>query len=591
MNKNSEVYENSTFFATVGSVDKHHMQDDYDAISKHQLLSWSDTAWKGDRLSASIVVLSKQEPVNNLNAIVSDFHSEDSKISASQIKINSLKETKAYIGRGGSYSSEDRKVLVPDIIYSELPINIEANRVQTLWVSIDIPKDANPGTYKGTVLLRASDAEEQFLFDFQFEVLDIMQPNADLLKKDTFGFELWQYPYTVARYYGINDNELFGEKHIAILEKQLRIYKEAGGNSISVTIVEDPWNSQTYDPYPSMIKWIKRKDGSFDFDYKHFDKYVGLALSLGIDKQIKSFSLVPWKNRIIYFDENRGKMVSVTPRSGGRKWKKLWSMFLDSYVKHLEEKGWFDITYISMDERPLRVMKPVIKLLKQHTNSKGKRLKISGAMNYNKIDNEIMNDIDDVSIALIDIDMKGDRLRDFAAARRERSLTTTMYTCVGHYPNSFSLSQPVESAWTIWYAQSQGVDGYLRWALDAWVENPLDDVSYKFWESGDPFLVYPDDRNADIPVSYSTPRFERLKEGLRDVQKIRYLMIQDEAIADKIDKLFLSLGRVEGKINLYGAMCSGGEKQDAFILSEVHRMRDGLNKITKEFILKNSSQS
>jgi hypothetical protein len=43
-----------------------------------------------------------------------------------------------------------------------------------------------------------------------------------------------------------------------------------------------------------MIDWLKRKDGSWKFDYNIFEQYVQLAMSAGIDKAITIYTPVPW---------------------------------------------------------------------------------------------------------------------------------------------------------------------------------------------------------------------------------------------------------------------------------------------------------
>mgnify|MGYP001271596685 CR=1 FL=1 len=62
-------------------------------------------------------------------------------------------------------------------------------------------------------------------------------------------------------------------------------------------------------------------------------------------------------------------------------------------------------------------------------------------------------------------------------------------------------------------ASSTPACGFLRWAYDSWGEDPLLDTSYVTWTAGDCFLGYPDGR--------SSIRFERLREGIQDYEKIR----------------------------------------------------------------------
>ena len=58
-------------------------------------------------------------------------------------------------------------------------------------------------------------------------------------------------------------------------------------------------------------------------------------------------------------------------------------------------------------------------------------------------------------------------------------------------------------------------DGFLRWAYNSWVQGPLTDSRFRTWPAGDTYIVYPEAR--------SSIRFERLKEGIRDAEKIRIL--------------------------------------------------------------------
>ena len=93
---------------------------------------------------------------------------------------------------------------------------------------------------------------------------------------------------------------------------------------------------------------------------------------------------------------------------------------------------------------------------------------------------------------------------------------TTYYTCcVEPYPNNFTFSPPAEGTWQAWYAANKGYNGYLRWAYNSWVINPMIDSRFRTWPAGDTYLVYPDAR--------SSIRFERIREGIQDFEKIRII--------------------------------------------------------------------
>jgi hypothetical protein len=72
-----------------------------------------------------------------------------------------------------------------------------------------------------------------------------------------------------------------------------------------------------------------------------------------------------------------------------------------------------------------------------------------------------------------------------------------------------------ESEWLGWWASKINVDGYLRWALNSWVKDPLHDSRFISWAAGDCYLLYPGGR--------TSARFERLIEGIQAYEKIRIL--------------------------------------------------------------------
>ena len=140
---------------------------------------------------------------------------------------------------------------------------------------------------------------------------------------------------------------------------------------------------------------------------------------------------------------------------------------MEDYVAHMEEKGWFDMTYMAMDERPLAEIEPVLDLVESVTNSKGESMKMSLAV-YDYDAESIFDRIDDLSLAY---QLGSSKVKEIAEHRQELGLLTTMYTCGAQ--NSALLNEPGEGAYSIYHAAKYGTDGFLRWALDAFNDDPL----------------------------------------------------------------------------------------------------------------------
>jgi hypothetical protein len=110
-------------------------------------------------------------------------------------------------------------------------------------------------------------------------------------------------------------------------------------------------------------------------------------------------------------------------------------------------------------------------------------------------------------------------------------------------PNTFVFSPPAEGRWLGWYAAAYGYDGFLRWAYDAWPADPVRDARHVLWPAGDTFLIY--------PGAVSSIRFEKLREGIVDYEKIRLIRQRAAPATDpETTRLLADLNRYLGAIAL-----------------------------------------
>ena len=71
-------------------------------------------------------------------------------------------------------------------------------------------------------------------------------------------------------------------------------------------------------------------------------------MSVGIDKQINCYSMVPWELSFQYYDQATNSLQFVKTAPGEAAYEEMWGAMLASFSKHLKEKGWFDICAIAM---------------------------------------------------------------------------------------------------------------------------------------------------------------------------------------------------------------------------------------------------
>lgn len=505
--------------AVAGDTNVHTKQEDYyatfDKLTGQESTELTATAWLKDTASAKLDLLTAGQALTNVKVTVGDMtnaHGDklDGTVTPYFIKTVLAHDTGKYI---------------PDVLYTSDAFDLPASSVASVWLQIETAENALPGIYTGSVTVTADGLETPEVLTLTVEVIGLQRPEGDI------PFEIWQYPYSSNRYYsGKTTEEYFGDgleglwnTHLdpayeAGLISQIELYKKAGGTSITVTITEDAWNSQTPDPYPSMVKWTQNKNGSFSFDYTDFDYFVELNQKCGLDGNIMAFSIADWANRVTYYSERQGKVVSENLTPGSERWTKVWTAFLTDFMAHTKEKGWFDRVYMAMDERGPDVVEAVLDLVESVKDENGICFKTSLAVFT--FDTEYLFDrVTDLSLAFA---MTPDRLDAITAQRERMGLTTTLYTCGAQ--NSALSNPPIESVYTLWYARQRGADGFLRWALDAFNADPLNSSDHRLFAAGDIYLIYPDIKDAETPTAHSSARFEKLSEGVRDIAKFNWLM-------------------------------------------------------------------
>lgn len=451
-----------------------------------------DYAYRGDLFSASFIIENLSSESLSVKIEPSSLRSFESYIPSDFISIRILEKARGHIGRGydRTLMPDFPKLELDDIIDYKSSAVIEGNSSLRFLYYVNFPKDAKPGLFKGKINIYYEKSHSEL--DFSIRLLDLCR------EESSFDINLWQYPFSSYRFYGLSEKELFDKRHLDILREHLFLYKTLSGKTLTTSIVDEPWDHQTYDDSPSMIRRLS-KDGRYDFDYSYFDSFLSLGESCDMLDKIYAFSLIS--------------------RDDDTNDKEYWQRFLPDFIEHLDELGYFDKTYIGIDERDEGEVRDAIDFLSDFKNKDGKTFKIAYQTSFDKENIELFDRIEDVSFILSSVD--SDCL-SYVIDRRKKGLFTSLYTCTGIFPNTFLYSEPFEATWLILFSYLNGFDGFLRWALDAWVKDPRQDTSFFLWESRDSFLIYPSTDKRENSPSPSLS-FEGMRIGLMMVEKIVFI--------------------------------------------------------------------
>ena len=464
------------------------------------------TSWRGEKTHAQAVVYTLKG-IDRLNYSLSTFtNSKGETLPADAFETGFVryvmtdelnKNGKGGCGYRPDHSIYDSTLVADPIDHTTLELTVKPMNTQALWVSCTVPQNSAAGKYKGSLSIKEGD---QTLGTLPLEI-EVVNRTLPAPSQWSYHLDLWQNPFSVARYHQV---PLWSEAHFNAMQPIMKRLANAGQKIITASIMHKPWGGQTHDYFETMVSWIKRADGNWTFDYTVFDQWVSFMMKTGIDQQINCYSMIPWDLSFKYFDQTSNSMKSIktTPRDAA--YNEMWRAMLSSFSKHLRQKGWFEKTVIAMDERPMKAMQQVMKLIREVDPE----FKVALAGNYHQ---EIEKELYDYSIAW------GQKFPAEVLSRRQAAgQRSTYYTCCTEvWPNMFTFSQPAEATWISLFIAKEKVDGYLRWAYNSWPLEPLLDSRFSAWAGGDTYLVYPGNR--------TSIRFEKLIEGIQAYEKIRLL--------------------------------------------------------------------
>ncbi len=483
-----------------GNLDTRYKANASPALAKNIALY----GWRGERVCAQALLLAPQG-VRSLRIGAAPLKMGRSTIPAAALDL--FYETYVMadtLAAGASISLvmgddvfEGDSVLCADRLVRREEVSVPAGKLQPVWMRIRIPHDAAPGRYRGALI---ADCDGRSLtIPYSLEVSPRVLPEPEQWK---FHLDLWQNPYAVARYFGV---PLWSKEHFAHMRPIMEYLASAGQKVITASIFQHPWNSQTEDPFESMIGKFKGLDGRWTYDYTVFDRWVEFMMSCGIREQIDCYTVLPWHLTFEYYSaaDNCTHCEKMIP--GSREYEEYLLPFLRDFAAHLKAKGWFEKTCIAMDERPKALLEHAYDILHRADPD----FRVEGAVNY--FGPEVAQRMYDVSFSFREEPLQPQQVRDHLS----RGGRITFYTCCNpQRPNTFVSSPPAESAVMGWYAAALGYSGYLRWAYNSWVKDPCKDARFRVWRAGDCFLVYPDGPSI---------RMERLIEGIQDFEKMGIL--------------------------------------------------------------------
>ena len=271
-------------------------------VPQNTTCCYSTKGWRGEKVSAQVVLWTAKD-LKSVECEISDFKSADAKLPSSIAEARFVRYTLADKSDRNcrcARSNGHPAILQADMLDNLEAMDVEANTVRPIWITVAIPQDAKAGVYKAEVKVSHCGCGSVTL-PLEVEVVNqvLAQPS-----EWAYHLDFWQHPSAVAREAEV---ELWSEEHFEVMRPLMKMLADAGQKVITATLNRDPWRYQCFDDYEPMIYWY-RYDNEWKYDYTIFDKWIEFMMEVGIKKQINCYSMLPWGECFVdYKDMRTGK--------------------------------------------------------------------------------------------------------------------------------------------------------------------------------------------------------------------------------------------------------------------------------------------
>lgn len=141
-----------------------------------------------------------------------------------------------------------------------------AGAVAPLWLTVKVPADAKPGSYKGRLTV-SCEGQEAIQIPVELTVADWTLPDPDNYQSWT---EILQSPDTLQMEYGV---PAWSNEHFKLIGRSFRLMREVGSGVLYLPLI----CCTNYGNEESIVRWVPKGENEYDFDFTALDKYLDVA--------------------------------------------------------------------------------------------------------------------------------------------------------------------------------------------------------------------------------------------------------------------------------------------------------------------------
>ncbi len=222
--------------------------------------------------------------------------------------------------------------------------------LKSLFIEVNLKGEVEAGVYPITFCFTENTKEaKKHRVTFSLEVIDAMLPEQETIVTQ------WFHCDCLMNYYG---TECFSEEHWRIIENFMKTAVKYGMNMILTPVFTPPLDTPLKGERPTVqLVDVTYKNGKYTFGFERLDRWINLALSLGIKYFEISHLFTQWGVRSapkIIAETEKGveRIFGWENASDSKEYVEFLDAFLSSLMAHFKNTGIADKVYFHISDEP-----------------------------------------------------------------------------------------------------------------------------------------------------------------------------------------------------------------------------------------------
>lgn len=273
------------------------------------------------------------------------------------IKLYAVKNTAMdypiYLGSDDDYITKEPG-LMPDML---MPIENEGQHIrlatesEAVWVTVKVPKDAEPGVYPVTVTIAWSGIEEYAQIN-QVMYLDVIN---EVIPEQSTTFTQWFHTDCIA---DVHNVPVYSEAHWDLIDKYMALASEMGINMILTPVITPPLDTAEglRRTCVQLVK-IEKQGDTYLFDFSLLKRWISLVNKNSIKYIEISHLFSQWglkyaPNIVVTENGEESYMFGWHVDSKSDEYRNFLTQFLPALIKFLEDEGIKDRCWFHVSDEP-----------------------------------------------------------------------------------------------------------------------------------------------------------------------------------------------------------------------------------------------